>query len=110
MVLTIASPLGDLLKDRLALCSADILADLGLKWVILGHSERRALIKESSEVQQILISKQGLKQAAKNCLSSLYVQGAMCKAHVRAMHNNDNRIVCLQCDRLQAHHMQVIGI
>jgi len=29
--------------------SADILADLGLKWVILGHSERRALLKESSE-------------------------------------------------------------
>jgi len=32
-------------------CSADILADLGLKWVILGHSERRALLKESSEVR-----------------------------------------------------------
>jgi triosephosphate isomerase len=29
--------------------SADILADLALKWVILGHSERRALLKESSE-------------------------------------------------------------
>ena len=30
--------------------SADILTDFGVKWVILGHSERRALYGESSEV------------------------------------------------------------
>lgn len=30
--------------------SADILADLGIQWVILGHSERRSLYGESSEV------------------------------------------------------------
>ncbi|CDW90416.1 triosephosphate isomerase [Stylonychia lemnae] len=30
--------------------SADILVDLGLQWVILGHSERRSLYNESSEV------------------------------------------------------------
>ena len=30
--------------------SADILVDLGVKWVILGHSERRSLYGESSEV------------------------------------------------------------
>ncbi|CAL8471024.1 g10566 [Coccomyxa elongata] len=30
--------------------SAEILTDLGIPWVILGHSERRALIGESSEL------------------------------------------------------------
>ncbi|KAK9901390.1 hypothetical protein WJX75_009893 [Coccomyxa subellipsoidea] len=30
--------------------SAEILVDLGIPWVILGHSERRALIGESSEL------------------------------------------------------------
>ena len=30
--------------------SADILVDMGLKWVILGHSERRSLNGESNEV------------------------------------------------------------
>ena len=30
--------------------SADILVDMGLKWVILGHSERRSLYGESNEV------------------------------------------------------------
>ena len=28
----------------------ELLVDLGLKWVILGHSERRTLLKETSEV------------------------------------------------------------
>lgn len=28
-----------------------MLANLGLKWVILGHSERRHIIKESDEVR-----------------------------------------------------------
>ena len=31
-------------------CSADILKDYGLEWVILGHSERRSLMHETSEV------------------------------------------------------------
>ena len=31
-------------------CSAEILVDLSIPWVILGHSERRALVGESSEV------------------------------------------------------------
>ena len=30
--------------------SADILVDLGIKWVILGHSERRSLYGESNEL------------------------------------------------------------
>ena len=30
--------------------SADILADLGIQWVILGHSERRSLYHESNEL------------------------------------------------------------
>lgn len=30
--------------------SADILADLGINWVILGHSERRSLYHESNEL------------------------------------------------------------
>ena len=29
-----------------------MLKDLGLKWVILGHSERRHIIKETDEVRQ----------------------------------------------------------
>ena len=32
------------------LCSAEMLVDLNVPWVILGHSERRALLNESSEV------------------------------------------------------------
>lgn len=34
-----------------ALCSAEMLKDLGLPWVILGHSERRHILKESDEVR-----------------------------------------------------------
>lgn len=30
--------------------SADILVDMGIQWVILGHSERRSLFGESNEV------------------------------------------------------------
>lgn len=45
------------IMHSLAVRSADILADLGLKWVILGHSERRALLKESSEVRYLLVVK-----------------------------------------------------
>lgn len=32
-------------------CSAEMLKDLGLNWVILGHSERRHILKESDEVR-----------------------------------------------------------
>ena len=34
-------------------CSADILKDYGLEWVILGHSERRSLMHETSEVSAL---------------------------------------------------------
>lgn len=54
------------------LCSAEILADLGLKWVILGHSERRALIKETNEVHHETISntrKMHAKHTQVNCSS-----------------------------------------
>ena len=33
------------------LCSADMLEDIKVPWVILGHSERRSLLKESEEVK-----------------------------------------------------------
>lgn len=44
--------------------SADMLADFGLKWVILGHSERRSLCHESSQVvaeKTVYCLKQGVK-------------------------------------------------
>ena len=41
-------------------CSADILADLGLPWVILGHSERRQLMNESEEVCLFQLRQAGL--------------------------------------------------
>jgi hypothetical protein len=31
--------------------SAEMLKDLGLKWVVIGHSERRHILKESDEVR-----------------------------------------------------------
>ncbi|GMP23039.1 hypothetical protein CsSME_00000794 [Camellia sinensis var. sinensis] len=31
------------------MCSAEMLVNMGIPWVILGHSERRALLKESNE-------------------------------------------------------------
>lgn len=33
------------------MCSASMVKDLGLPWVILGHSERRSIFKESDEVR-----------------------------------------------------------
>lgn len=33
-------------------CSADMLEDIKVPWVILGHSERRSLLKESEEVKR----------------------------------------------------------
>ena len=33
--------------------SADMLEDIKVPWVILGHSERRSLLKESEEVRQL---------------------------------------------------------
>ena len=41
-------------------CSADILADMGLPWVILGHSERRQLMHESEEVRLCQLEQAGL--------------------------------------------------
>lgn len=35
-------------------CSADMLEDIKVPWVILGHSERRSLLKESEEVRALL--------------------------------------------------------
>ena len=34
--------------------SAEMLANLGVPWVIIGHSERRLILNESSEVNQIV--------------------------------------------------------
>lgn len=31
-------------------CSAEMLVNLDIPWVILGHSERRAILNESNEV------------------------------------------------------------
>lgn len=36
--------------DLLSLCSAEMLGNLGIPWVILGHSERRLILNESNEV------------------------------------------------------------
>lgn len=36
------------------LCRVEILKDIGVDWVILGHSERRALLGETSEVRAAL--------------------------------------------------------
>ena len=34
-------------------CSADMLQDIRVPWVILGHSERRSLLKESEDVRNL---------------------------------------------------------
>lgn len=34
----------------ICVCSAEMLVNLDIPWVILGHSERRAILKESNEV------------------------------------------------------------
>ena len=39
-----------MLKLVLLMCSAEMLVNLGIPWVILGHSERRSLLNESNEV------------------------------------------------------------
>ena len=35
----------------ISICSAEMLVNLNIPWVILGHSERRLLLKESNEVK-----------------------------------------------------------
>ena len=40
----------------LSFCSAEMIKDIGLEWVILGHSERRALFGESDAVSILRIS------------------------------------------------------
>jgi triosephosphate isomerase (TIM) len=50
--------------------SADMLADLGLKWVILGHSERRHVIGESDE-----LTAEKVKYALSKGLSVIYCIG-----------------------------------
>jgi triosephosphate isomerase len=35
-------------------CSAEMLVNLQVPWVILGHSERRALLSESNDVSALL--------------------------------------------------------
>ena len=34
-------------------CSAEMLVNLDIPWVILGHSERRSLLNESNEVGRV---------------------------------------------------------
>lgn len=36
------------------LCSAEMLVNLGIPWVILGHSERRLILNESNDVSWFL--------------------------------------------------------
>lgn len=50
--------------------SAKHLKDIGLKWVILGHSERRTLLKEKDD---LIVSK--TKQAFDNQLNVIYCFG-----------------------------------
>lgn len=38
------------MKLMFSFYSAEMLVNLGIPWVILGHSERRALLNESNEV------------------------------------------------------------
>lgn len=35
--------------------SAEMLVNLGIPWVIIGHSERRALLNESNEVSVMIV-------------------------------------------------------
>jgi hypothetical protein len=35
--------------------SAEMLVNLGIPWVILGHSERRSLLNESNEVNYMIL-------------------------------------------------------
>ncbi len=60
-------------------CSADILKDFGLEWVILGHSERRSLMHETSEVSAacILLTVQSINGTT--CTMALeHSQGQSC--------------------------------
>lgn len=36
--------------------SAEMLVNLGVPWVIIGHSERRQILQETNEVQSVLLS------------------------------------------------------
>lgn len=45
----------ELFINVLIFCSAEMLVDLNVPWVILGHSERRALLNETNEVILLLI-------------------------------------------------------
>lgn len=40
--------------DLISTCSAEMLVNLGIPWVILGHSERRLILNESNEVSWFL--------------------------------------------------------
>ena len=53
--------------------------DLDIPWVILGHSERRALVGESSEVRQLLSLTLPpiLHELVPRCRSSAHMQPGM---------------------------------
>jgi triosephosphate isomerase len=48
------------LTDPLSLSSPEQLKDLGIDWVILGHSERREYFAESDKVCECIRGKQNL--------------------------------------------------
>ena len=46
-------PLQNFEVNFTCMCSAEMLLNLEVPWVILGHSERRALLNESNEVTSV---------------------------------------------------------
>ena len=60
--------------------SAKHLKDIGLDWVILGHSERRTIIKENDE---LIVSK--TKLAIENGLKVIYCFGETLEGNIKMM-------------------------
>lgn len=59
-------------------CSADMLEDIKVPWVILGHSERRSLLKESEEVRTLFSTLCQLSQCTCYWTAFLHLAFAEC--------------------------------